>query len=183
MAGTRAVARSEEQQAELAHLKLVPAREGGGIYPFAVEVSAVERADIVGPIGALVVAHLGMAARNGDVIKKNIAFGVTADRDDCGVLRSQDEAGAGVGPRVTTRTAPPGGTPWSRSLGSSRKGSDDPSPGNITTAGNAEVWCSGASGSTAVPGRSMGAPQEEQKLAPTGLRCPQRLQYNVSGLE
>ena len=29
----------------------------------------------------------------------------------------------------------------------------------------------------------MGAPQEEQKLAPTGLRCPQRLQYNVSGLE
>src|SRR5580704_81063 len=88
-----------------------------------------------------------------------------------------------LGPRVTTRTAPPGATPWRRSLGSSRKGSDDPSPGNNTTAGVADVWCSGASGSMAVSRRSRGAPQEEQKLAPTGLRCPQRLQYNASGLE
>jgi hypothetical protein len=135
MAGARALARSEEQQAELAHLKLVPARQGGSIYPFAVEVRAVERADIVGPVGALVVTHLGVAARNGDVVKENIALGVTADRDHDSVLRSEDE----LGPRVTTRTAPPGGTPWRRSLGSSRKGSDDPSPGNNTTAGVAEV--------------------------------------------
>jgi hypothetical protein len=98
MAGARALARSEEQQAELAHLKLVPARQGGSIYPFAVEVRAVERADIVGPVGALVVTHLGVAARNGDVVKENIALGVTADRDHDSVLRSEDEPRPGIGP-------------------------------------------------------------------------------------
>ncbi len=93
----------------------------------------------MGPVGTVVVAHLRVAARNGDVVEENVALGMTADRDDCSVLRPEYEPGAGIGPRVTTRTAPPAGTPCNRSLGSSKKGSDDPSPGNNTTAGVAEV--------------------------------------------
>jgi hypothetical protein len=39
-----------------------------------------------------------VTARNGDVIKENVAFGVTADRDNYGVLRPEDKPGAGVWP-------------------------------------------------------------------------------------
>jgi hypothetical protein len=76
----------QENKAELAYLQFVAVRERRGLDALAVQIGAIERADIVGPENAIFVAHLGVAARNRDVVKENIAVGVAPDRHNTTLL-------------------------------------------------------------------------------------------------
>src|SRR5690348_916304 len=70
----------QEHQPELPDLQFVAAVQVSLFDPLSIEVGAVETADVVDGEGGAIVVHLGMPAGHGDVIEKDVAVRVTADR-------------------------------------------------------------------------------------------------------
>ncbi len=98
MAGTGALGLSEEKEAELAHLELVPARQRSSIDPLTVQIGPVERTHIMGREGAAVVADFGVATRDRYIVQEHVALRMAADRYDSTRLRRQHVPGTRIGP-------------------------------------------------------------------------------------
>src|SRR5215218_7475236 len=85
----------EEHQLELADLQLIAGDELAVLDPLAVEVGAVQGANVVDGEAVGAAADLGVAARDGDVVEEDVALGVAAGGHR---LLVEQEAAAGVGP-------------------------------------------------------------------------------------
>src|SRR5919206_1844100 len=81
---------SQVHESELADLHLVPSRQRGGVDPLAVDIRTVQRSDIMHRVSAAFTAKLGMPARHGDIVQKDVAVRMTASADD--VLIEQEAA-------------------------------------------------------------------------------------------
>lgn len=89
---------SEEKEAELAHLELVPARQRSGIDPLTVQIGPVERTHIMGREGTDVVPDLGVATRDRYIVEEHVALRMAADRYDRTCLRCQHVPGTRIWP-------------------------------------------------------------------------------------
>src|SRR5689334_9858676 len=83
-----------EDEPELADLHLVARRQPDLVDELAVDVCAVERADVVHHEGTLGAAEDGVLARHGDVVEEDVAVGVTAGHH---LVVVEEEPRAGVG--------------------------------------------------------------------------------------
>ena len=83
-----------EDEAELADLDLVAGLQRGLVDALAVDVGAVERADVADDEAVALAAEVGVLARDGDVVEEDVAVGVPAGVD---LVVVEQEARAGVG--------------------------------------------------------------------------------------
>src|SRR3954454_5247621 len=98
------------RELELADLELVAVLEPVGLDAMAVDVGAVERAEVVEVVVAAAAHEQGVVARDGDVVEEDVGVRAPADRHAVGVQRealadaaaagADDERGALVGDDV-----------------------------------------------------------------------------------
>src|SRR3954447_24774675 len=93
-------------QAELADLHLVATGEGGDVDRLAVDVGAVQAADVVHGEAAALAVELHVPPADGDVVQEDVAVGVPAGGGD---LLVEQEAAAGVGAALDHQQRRPGG--------------------------------------------------------------------------
>src|SRR3954447_12884676 len=75
------------RELELADLELVAVLEPVGLDAMAVDVRAVEQAEVVEVVVAAAAHEQGVVARDGDVVEENVRVGPAADRHAVGVQR------------------------------------------------------------------------------------------------
>src|SRR5918912_3882580 len=75
------------RELELADLQLVAVLEPVRLDPVAVDVGAVERAEVVEVVVAAAADEQGVVARDGDVVEEDVGVGAPADRHAVGVER------------------------------------------------------------------------------------------------
>jgi hypothetical protein len=84
----------EIYQAELANLHFVPSRQRNRIDAFAIDVRAIERTDVMHRIAAAFPTKLGMPARHGYIVQKDVTVRVPSGGDRVLV---EKESTAGIG--------------------------------------------------------------------------------------
>ena len=118
--------------------------------------------------GAFAMADLRVPPGHRNVIEEDVALGMATDGYDCTRLRRQDEPRAGIRPTRHHEDGAPGRDAVEEVAGVEGGAPRHHRPATIRLRAWPSSWvCSSSSTS---PERSSGAPQEEQKLAPLGLR-------------
>src|SRR3954452_8574694 len=72
----------EEHESELADLHLVTVAEGGALDALLVDIGAVEGARVGDHVALCRALHLGMAARHGDVVERDLTVRMSAESCD-----------------------------------------------------------------------------------------------------
>src|SRR6188472_931078 len=93
MRGSVTLVAGEEDQAVLADLDLVAVGQLDGVDPVAVDVGAVEGADVGDREGVAVAMELGVLARDRDVVEEDLAVRVSTRADDV-LVEEEPRAGA-----------------------------------------------------------------------------------------